>query len=91
MLLVGTIKTRSLPLSRRVEARPSRSFEARVFARNFGRAAIAPLRLDVHQGVGDEFGVEVINLQLRRWSAISCGGVAPGMRSSPRCVIRATL
>ena len=36
-LLVGTIKTRSLPLSRRVEARPSRSVEARVFARNFGR------------------------------------------------------
>ena len=40
-LLVGTIKTRSLPLSRRVEARPSRLFEAGVFARNFGRA---PLR-----------------------------------------------
>ena len=38
--------------------------------------------------VGDEFVVEVINLQLRRWSAISCGGVAPGMRSSPRCVLR---
>src|SRR5882757_2372272 len=32
-----TIKTRNLLLSRRVEARPSQSFEARVFARNFGR------------------------------------------------------
>src|SRR4030081_1785708 len=36
-LLVGTIETRTLPLSRRVEARSSRSFEARVFAREFGR------------------------------------------------------
>ena len=36
--LVGTIKTPSLPLSRRVEARRSRSFEARMFPRNFGRA-----------------------------------------------------
>jgi len=33
-----TIKAQSLPLSRRVEAQPSRSFEARVFARNFGRS-----------------------------------------------------
>src|SRR5882757_5049713 len=33
-----TIKTRNLLLSRRVEARPSRSFEALVFARNFGRS-----------------------------------------------------
>src|SRR5216684_623805 len=38
-LLVGTIKTRSVPLSRRVEARSSRLFEARVLARNDWAAA----------------------------------------------------
>ena len=45
-LLVGTIKTRSPPLSRRVEARPSRLFEARAFARNFGEAAARELPRD---------------------------------------------
>src|SRR3977135_4193907 len=67
--LVGTIKTRRLPLSRRVEARPSRSFEARVRPQ-LRTSAIPPLPLDVRQVVGDEFGFEVINLQLRRWGAI---------------------
>jgi hypothetical protein len=37
------IKTRSLPLSRRIEARSSRLFEARVFARNIGRSYGATL------------------------------------------------
>jgi hypothetical protein len=36
MAVATTIKTWSPPFSRRVEARPSRSFEARVFAREFG-------------------------------------------------------
>src|SRR5712671_5905394 len=67
--LVGTIKTRRLPLSRRVEARPSRSFEARVRPQ-LRTSAISPLPLDVRQEVGDELGFEVINLQLRRWGAI---------------------
>jgi hypothetical protein len=48
-LLVGTIKTRSLPLSRRVEARPSRLFEARVFARNFGRTRARSPRADCRE------------------------------------------
>jgi hypothetical protein len=67
--LLGTIKTRRLPLSRRVEARPSRSFEARVRPQ-LRTSAIPPFPLDVRQEVGDEFGFEVINLQLRRWGAI---------------------
>jgi hypothetical protein len=51
--ITTTIKTRSLPISRRVEARPSRLFESRVFARNFGRSRekVAARELPRDQGM----------------------------------------
>jgi hypothetical protein len=58
-LLVGTIKTRSLPLSRRVEARSSRLFEARVLART-SRSRPADARVDVWARLG---------LALKHWAA----------------------
>jgi hypothetical protein len=53
-----TIKMRNLLLSRRVEARPSRSFEALVFARNFGRSRekVAARELPRDQGCHREIG-----------------------------------
>jgi hypothetical protein len=51
--VTSTIKARSLPISRRVEARPSQLFESRVFARNFGRSRekVAARELPRAQGV----------------------------------------
>jgi hypothetical protein len=46
-----TIKTWRLPLSRRVEPRQSRSFEARVFARTSDEAAASRRELPRDQGV----------------------------------------
>jgi hypothetical protein len=71
-----TIKTRSLLLSRRVEARPSRSCEARVFARNFGRAVgritASPYHDDALADALAEARVDVwarLGLALKHWGA----------------------